>query len=118
MAKHDRSGRSKTSGKHVRLYRWLLDSVAYRSLNPVERSLLVELYNFYNGENNGKIFLSVRVAAECLNVLHPHREPFTLIWVFSNDSFNLGSIFGERVSKTCEAPSVTPARIAGLGPSA
>lgn len=54
--------------KHVRLYWWLLRSEAYLSLSPRARCLLVELYAAYNGSNNGDVFLSVRDAAERLNV--------------------------------------------------
>jgi hypothetical protein len=54
--------------KHVRLNRWLLGSPAYRSLSPAARALLVELYDLYNGQNNGQIFLSHRDAARRLGV--------------------------------------------------
>jgi hypothetical protein len=55
-------------GKHVRLYEWMLKSVAYRSLSLLDRALLVELYRLHNGENNGYLFLSVRQAGKLLNV--------------------------------------------------
>lgn len=67
MAGHNAKGRS-TGAKHVRLYRWLLDSPAYRSLSLPARALLIELYSFYNGENNGRVFLSVRDAAALIGV--------------------------------------------------
>jgi hypothetical protein len=59
-----------TSGptKHVRLYRYLLWSDAYRSLGLPARCLLVELYDLYNGENNGHLFMSVREAARRLGI--------------------------------------------------
>ena len=62
--------KSVTSGqeKHVRLHRWLLQSPAYRSLGLAARCLLVELYDLFNGENNGRIFLSIRDAARRLGV--------------------------------------------------
>jgi DNA-binding transcriptional regulator YhcF (GntR family) len=53
--------------RHVRLYRWLLESPAYRSLSVYARCLLIELKALYNGSNNGEFFLSVRRAAERLN---------------------------------------------------
>lgn len=54
--------------RHVRLHHWLLESAAYRSLRPVARALLVELYAFYNGTNNGQIYPGVRLAAERVGV--------------------------------------------------
>jgi hypothetical protein len=54
--------------KHVRLHRWMLSSPAHRSLSPAARALLVELYDLYNGQNNGEIFLSQREAARRLGV--------------------------------------------------
>jgi hypothetical protein len=54
--------------KHVRLYSWLLMSEAWRSLSCEARALLVELSAFYNGENNGALFLSIREAARRLNI--------------------------------------------------
>lgn len=41
---------------------------AYRSLKPPARALLVELYDLYNGQNNGELFLSVRKAARSIRV--------------------------------------------------
>ena len=46
----------------------MLNSSAYRSLNPTARAVLVELYRRHNGSNNGDIPLSVREAAEAVNV--------------------------------------------------
>ncbi len=62
------SGRKKKQLAHVRLYNWVLTTPAYRSLSAGARALLVELYAFYNGRNNGSIFLSVREAASRINV--------------------------------------------------
>src|SRR5262245_36179365 len=60
--------RSIGTEKHVRLHRWMLASPAWRCASLVERCLLVELYDLYNGENNGYLFLSVRDAARRLGV--------------------------------------------------
>jgi hypothetical protein len=62
------NGRSKESAHHVRLYRRHLESPAWRSLSPVARCLYVELKLLYVGTNNGKLFLSVRMAAARINV--------------------------------------------------
>ena len=63
----DATGRSKGDGKHVRLYRWMMKTEAWRTLSPLGRCLLIEFYDLYNGDNNGAIFLSVREAAKRLN---------------------------------------------------
>ena len=64
----DAKGRSRSDAKHVRLYWWLLGSPAYRHLTCYGRSLLVEFVYRHNGENNGRISMSVREASTLLNV--------------------------------------------------
>lgn len=66
--KVDATGRAIGTGKHVRLYRWLMVTAAWRTLPCPARALLVELYGLYDGGNNGALFLSVREAAERLAV--------------------------------------------------
>lgn len=67
-------GKRRRHGKQehfVRLFSWVLCTAAYRSLDPVARSLLVELYRLYVGpltHGNGTVFMSVREAALRLNV--------------------------------------------------
>lgn len=63
----DATGRSVGDSQHVRLYRYELESAAYRHLSLGGRALLVELKALYNGNNNGSLFLSVREAAKRLN---------------------------------------------------
>lgn len=63
----DATGRSVGDSQHVRLYRWELESAAYKSLSLGARALLVELRALCNGSNNGSLFLSVREAAQRLN---------------------------------------------------
>lgn len=60
-------GRNSTS-RFARLDFRILNSNAYRSLSPNDRSLLVELVMLYNGENNGSLYLSVRDAAHRMGV--------------------------------------------------
>ncbi len=67
-SRHDNKGRSKGHGSFVMLDRMLLHSPAYRALSTQARAVLVELYDRYNGHNNGTIGLSVRSAAERCNV--------------------------------------------------
>jgi MarR family len=64
-----RSRRNKrVDAPHVRLYRWMLDTPAYLSLSCQERAVLVEIARAYDGNNNGRIGLSVRRAAERCNI--------------------------------------------------
>jgi hypothetical protein len=63
-----RRKRGKVADVHVRLYRWMMKTPAWQSLNVGPRALLVELYNLYDGTNNGRLFLSVRDAAKRLHV--------------------------------------------------
>ena len=60
-------GRSIQSKKHVRLHQWLMETPAWRSLDPYASRLLIELYSLYNGSNNGEVFLSVREAGRRCN---------------------------------------------------
>ena len=63
-------GRSVGEGRHIRLYRWLTDTVAWRDLGPVERALYLEMKARYAGPgtNNGRLPFSVREAAEALHI--------------------------------------------------
>lgn len=67
-SRHNKKGRSTTSGKFVLLEEFLLASPAYRALRPIPRALLTELYRIYNGHNNGYLALSARVAGDRCNV--------------------------------------------------
>jgi hypothetical protein len=67
MVKHRRLNK-RLDAPHVRLYRWLLDSPAYLSLNCPARAVLVEIARAYDGTNNGRIGLSVRQASERCNI--------------------------------------------------
>jgi len=65
---HNRTGRSRFDASHLRLYRYMLKSEAWRSLTPQQRAVYVELESRHNGTNNGFISLSVREAAETCNI--------------------------------------------------
>ncbi len=54
--------------KHVRLYHWMLACEAWGALTVAARALLIEVSNRHNGQNNGRISMSVREAAGLLNV--------------------------------------------------
>jgi len=65
--RHDAKGRTVGKERYVALPFYLLQSPAYRSLSLAARAAFVEACAFYNGSNNGKIILSVRILAERLN---------------------------------------------------
>lgn len=54
MSKPSRSGEP----RHVRLYEWMTNSPAWRSLDVYERCLYVEFKGRYSGANNGNIAFS------------------------------------------------------------
>ena len=67
MARANAKGRN-DGAKHVRMYWWLLDCPAYRHLSCYGRALLVEVIYRHNGDNNGRILMSVREAADRLGI--------------------------------------------------
>jgi len=67
MGKTDAKGRNKKDARHVRHYEVTLASPAYRALSCYGRALLTELKRLYNGDNNGRLYLSLRAAAEAIN---------------------------------------------------
>ncbi len=66
--KHNATGRNRFDAGHVRLYRYMLRSAAWRSLTPQQRVVYLELENRHNGTNNGFIGFSVREAKEACNI--------------------------------------------------
>ncbi len=66
-AKLNRQGRARNE-QFVKLPFWMLSSIAYRTLKPGPRSLLVEFHHRYNGRNNGQIIFSQREMARAINV--------------------------------------------------
>jgi hypothetical protein len=69
--KPNATGRNPTS-RFVRLPYLILNSPAYRSLSPNERSLLIDVTMLYNGKNNGSLYLSVEDAAARMGVADSH----------------------------------------------
>jgi hypothetical protein len=49
---------------HVRLYVYMLNSPAYLSLGCPARAVLVEISRVYDGMNNGRLGMSVRMLAD------------------------------------------------------
>lgn len=69
FSKRDKSGRSKRKlGPFVALERYLLASLAWRSLSPVARCALIELLMKYNGINNGRLAMSANNLANLLSI--------------------------------------------------
>ncbi len=66
----NRTGRSTKASRHVRLYHWMMDKPAWKSLNGNQRAIYVEMAKRYAGpgSNNGRIPYSVREAAESLRI--------------------------------------------------
>lgn len=64
----DRTGRSKKAARHVRLYYWMMATLAWKSLNANQRAIYVEMAARYNGSNNGRIHFSTREAAGALHI--------------------------------------------------
>lgn len=56
---------------HIRLERDFLESVAYRSLNPVARSLLTEFWIIAYPSRNGHLVMPTKRAATRVNVSEP-----------------------------------------------
>lgn len=63
MPRAKRKSRAVKDARHVRLYDYMLTSEAYLSLSCPARAVLIELARIYDGMNNGRLALSVRVAA-------------------------------------------------------
>ena len=68
MNRVNRTGRSNKAPRHVRLYYWMMDTPAWRSLNGNERATLVDIMRRYDGSNNGRIPYSVRDVEDNLRV--------------------------------------------------
>lgn len=64
MTKKTIKGRSKFGPPFIMVRHYVYDSAAYRSLTPADRSVYAVILRRYNGTNNGRIGMSVRVCAE------------------------------------------------------
>jgi hypothetical protein len=64
----DRTGRSKKAARHVRLYYWMMQTAAWKSLTGNQRAIYVEMAARYNGSNNGRIHFSIREAATTVHI--------------------------------------------------
>lgn len=70
MSRTNKTGRNKGESRHVRVYHWLMQTVAWRSLDATARAIYIEIAARYGGpgSNNGRIPYSVREAAESLRI--------------------------------------------------
>ena len=70
MSRINKKGRNTGDSRHVRVYHWLMQTVAWRSLNATARAIYIEIAARYRGpgSNNGCIPYSVREAAESLSI--------------------------------------------------
>jgi hypothetical protein len=66
MAKVTKKGRSRGSGRFVMLTFDLIGSPAWEGLSTQARAVLIQVAKRYNGSNNGRLAVSVRMLeAEC-----------------------------------------------------
>ena len=80
----DATGRTIKRDRFLQLPHFLLTSEAWKSLNPIERTLFIEVAQRYNGHNNGEIGLGV--ACSCFFGMSGLQEmsreiPQTLTWL-------------------------------------
>lgn len=66
MSKYNAKGRSKKTDSFIRLDRYLVKSPAYKALSHTAMAMLTQILFKYTGNNNGEIFISIRMAAELL----------------------------------------------------
>lgn len=100
--KHNATGRRKNGGRFILVDHVLFDSPAYRSLSCTARALLYEMNRFYNGSNNGEIFMSQRMAAERLG-LKTHRTAAKALRELEDRSFIRTRVKGSFTRKTLHA---------------
>src|SRR5262245_49197057 len=68
MSKRKRHRNGGVLGSFVALPNYMRESLAWRTLRPVERAALVEIIGIYNGVNNGSLGMSARRLATAINV--------------------------------------------------
>ena len=64
----NQTGRTVGDARHIRIYHWMLNSPAWKSLSLKARCLLLEVWQRHNGQNNGEIAYSVREGAKAMAV--------------------------------------------------
>lgn len=66
--KHNSKGRSKGEGRFLALPYFMLETPAWRSLDPYGRAAYLEVAQLYRGDNNGYLDMAVRRLAERMGV--------------------------------------------------
>jgi DNA-binding transcriptional MocR family regulator len=66
--KHNRTGRTRHTGRFVMLEHYLLNSPAWRSLSLAARSVFIEMARNYVPGRNGRLAMSARMLAEALPI--------------------------------------------------
>lgn len=66
--KSNSKGRSTLGGKHIRIDKYIKESLAWGSLSPEAKALYFEIKYLFNGHNNGCIGLSLKKAGELSNM--------------------------------------------------
>lgn len=66
----NQTGRTSRDSKHVRLYRWMLETAAWKDLTVCDRAVYLEFAARYHGpgSGNGRIPMSVRELAMALGI--------------------------------------------------
>ena len=67
MSKHRRRPEERRIDRHVRLYHWVMDTPAWKSLPAAAMAIYIGLLRQYRGNNNGRIGYSARQAADDAN---------------------------------------------------
>lgn len=68
MSRTNKTGRSRGGGRFVQLHHFMMQTAAWRSLQPQDRAIYLEIAALYDGANNGRLALGVRAAADRANV--------------------------------------------------
>lgn len=79
--KHNSKGRSRTEGRFLAVPHFMLETQAWRSLDPYSRAAWLEVAQLYDGRNNGFLDMAVRRLAQRMGVGKnvAHRSLTTLI---------------------------------------
>jgi hypothetical protein len=72
MAKTNKTGRSKCSGRYVQLHEYIERSYAWSRLSPLARCAWLAFGFAFNGSNNGRISMSTRTMADRIGCSSSH----------------------------------------------
>ena len=66
MGKHNTTGRSKSHGRYVQAYEYVMRSTGWMALSPMGRCAWLEINLIFFGNNNGRLAVSSRQLSESL----------------------------------------------------